>query len=43
VILDVAIVVLVTRWHPRRAAGKRSVSSGNSAMDRGAEAAHQTA
>lgn len=40
-ILDIAIVVLVMRWQPRRA-GTRSMSSGNSAMDGGTEAAHQS-
>lgn len=42
VILDIAIVALVMRWQPRRAAGTRSVSSGNSAVDGGTEAAHQS-
>jgi len=37
VILDIAIVVLVMRWQPRRA-GTRSMSSGNSAVDGGSEA-----
>ncbi len=41
VILDIAIVVLVMRWQPRRA-GTRSMSSGNSAVDGGSEAAHQS-
>lgn len=42
VILDIAIVVLVMRWQPRRAAGTRFMSSGNSAVDGGTEAAHQS-
>ena len=41
-ILDIAIVVLIMRWQPRRAAGTRSVSSGNSAVDGGTEAARQS-
>jgi hypothetical protein len=41
-ILDVAIGVLVMRWQPRRAAGTRSVSSGNSAADGGTEAVPQS-
>jgi hypothetical protein len=39
-ILDLAIVVLIIRWKPRRA-GTRTMSSGNSAVDGGTEAAHQ--
>lgn len=41
VILDIAIVVLVIGWQPWRA-GTRSMSSGNSAADSGAEAAQQS-
>jgi len=41
-ILDIAIVLLVMRWQPRQARGTRSVSSGNSAVDGGTEAARQS-